>query len=393
MYLKGKSAGVIGGGIGGLSAALALARRGADVTVFEQAMALGEVGAGVQISTNGVRVMQALGLDPLAGNAGNMPTSVELRDGISGGAIVTLPLNRSPANPFIQYHRADLLNLLATGCDKAGVVVQLGKSASVANCETGQILCTDGSDPVEFDVVIAADGVRSTSRQTYFAGESPPFAGQVAWRALVPADAVPEFADQTGTRLYLGPKRHLVVYPLRDRGLINIVAVEERDTWAAEGWNHHDDPENLRRAFRNWCPYVIGLLQRIDAPLLWGLFEHPVLPRWSRGKAALLGDAAHPMLPFMAQGACMALEDAWVLAAMLDQHGDTYKALKVYEKYRKPRATRVQAVSHRNARIYHAAHPLVRRPLHLGMTLAAKVASGLLTRRYNWIYDLDVTKV
>ena len=392
LHLNRKNVAVIGAGIGGLAAALALARRGARVTVYEQTEALGEVGAGLQVSPNGVRVLRALGLDPIAGNAAAMPPCVELRDFRTGRAIVTLPMNQTAAQPFVQLHRADLVGILARGCEGAGVAVRFGEPAEVVDSAQGTVLCPAGrGDTQDFDVIVAADGIRSPSRADHLAGKDPRFTGQVAWRALIPARAVPEFSEQTGTRIYLGPHRHIVCYPLRNRSLINLVAVEERETWTQEGWNHADDVQNLHRAFDGWCAYVTRMLAQVKEPLIWGLFTHPELPRWSAGKLALLGDAAHPTLPFMAQGACMALEDAWVLAEALDNDADTGTALRAYENIRKPRASRVQATSRGNSGIYHAANPLLRVGLHMGMRTANRVAPKLLSRRYDWIYEFDVT--
>jgi len=388
MALAGQNTAVIGAGIGGLAAALALAKRGAKVSLFEQAAELGEVGAGLQISANGVVVMQALGLDPLAGNAKNMPHCVGMHDHESGREIISLPMNDAADMPFLQLHRADLLNTLAKGCLAAGVQFHFGQAAEVLDPDQGVISVAPDQN---FDVIVAADGVRSVARLNHFAGQKPKYTGQAAWRALVPAADFPEFTQQKGTRLYLGPGCHVVIYPLRDRSLINIVAVTERKDWTAEGWNQTDSNANLRDAFAGWCPYVSNLLARVQDPLLWGFFAHPQLPNWSKGRVALLGDAAHPMLPYMAQGACMGLEDAWVLATVLDREDDVSLALQSYERLRKPRATKVQQTSFGNAQIYHVSNPLLRFGLHTGMGIAAKLAPSLLTQRFDWIYNLDVT--
>ncbi len=389
MHLNGKNVAVIGAGIGGLAAALAMAQRGAKVQVFEQAETLGEVGAGLQISANGIAVLQALGLDPIAKNSGNMPSVVELCDHKSGRVITRLPQNRQAGKPFLQLHRADLLADLAAACDAAGVKTHLGRACEVLDVEKGVVSVQPDQ---AFDAVIAADGVRSPCRATHFAGTKPGYTGQAAWRGLVPAQNFPRFAEQAGTRLYLGPKRHIVVYPLRDRSLINIVAVQERADWTAEGWNQIDSPANLQAAFADWNPYVRELLGQVEHPILWGFFAHPQLSHWAKGRVALLGDAAHPMLPYMAQGACMGLEDAWVLAAMLDRENNVPEALQSYEHLRKPRASKVQQTSLGNSKIFHAENPLVRLGLHTGMGIAGKIAPGLMTQRFDWIYDLDVTK-
>lgn len=389
MALAGKKIAVIGAGIGGLAAALAMAKRGANVQVFEQASELGEVGAGLQISANGVAVLDALGLDPLAGNAGNLPFQVELRDYKTGRQIVSLPLNESSEMPFMQLHRADLLDSLANGCKQAGVEFHFGQACEVLDTEKGVISAVPNQN---FDVIVAADGVRSACRTAHFAGQKPKYTGQAAWRALVPAAIFPTFAEQQGTRVYIGPGRHVVIYPLRDCSWVNIVAVEERKDWTAEGWNQVDSTENLQAAFEGWCPYVSDLLAKIRDPLLWGFYAHPELASWTKGRVTLLGDAAHPMLPFMAQGACMGLEDAWVLAATLDTEDDVDLGLQSYERLRKSRATKVQKTSSGNGKIYHASNPLIRLGLHTGIGIAGKLVPSLLTSRFDWIYNLDVTK-
>ena len=389
MHLHGKNIAVIGAGIGGLAAALAMALRGAKVQVFEQAESLAEVGAGLQISANGIVVLQALGLDPVVRNQGNMPSMVELCEYKSGRVITQLPQNRQAEKPFLQLHRADLLADLASACERAGVEMHLGRACEVLDPQKGTLSLLPDQ---EFDAVIAADGVRSPCRATHFAGDKPGYTGQAAWRGLVPAQDFPRFAEQAGTRLYLGPKRHIVIYPLRDESLINIVAVQERADWTAEGWNQIDSPANLQAAFAGWTPYVRELLAQVKDPILWGFFAHPPLPNWVKGRVALLGDAAHPMLPYMAQGACMGLEDAWVLAAMLDRISDVSEALASYEHLRKPRATKVQETSLGNSKIYHAENPLVRFGLHTGMGIAGKLAPSLMTQRFDWIYNLDVTR-
>jgi salicylate hydroxylase len=188
----------------------------------------------------------------------------------------------------------------------------------------------------------------------------------------------------------MGPGRHLVAYPLRGGELINFVAVEERASWTQEGWTHPDDPARLRAAFAGWAPEVTGLLAAVEETFLWGLFDHAELPEWVAGRLALLGDACHPMLPFLAQGATMALEDAWVLAAELDLAEDPAGGLMAYEARRKRRATRVQRAAARNGRIYHFAVPGARQFLHLGMRAVSAVAPGALIGRFDWLYGGDV---
>ncbi|MFO1142611.1 MAG: FAD-dependent monooxygenase [Amaricoccus sp.] len=393
MSLAGLEVVVVGGGIGGLAAALALARRGAQVSVFEQAPALGEVGAGLQVGPNGVAVLAALGLAQTAVAAASVPEAVELRDHRNGRLIVRLPLGAAFAarygRPYLQFHRADLLALLADAAAGAGVGVVTGRRVeSVAASGVGVRIETD-SGGHEAAVAVAADGLRSAVRAAHLAGRPPRFTGHVAWRALVPADRVE--APPGATQVTLAPGRHTVSYPLRSGQLVNLVAIEERSAWQPEGWSITDDPANLRRAFAGWSGPSGALLAAVDQCFLWGLFDHPPLAAWTAGRIALLGDACHPMLPFLAQGATMALEDAWVLADALDRARTPEAGLAAYAARRIARATRVQRSAAGAGRLYHL-RPGLAGAAHLGLRLAGPLGRALLTRRFDWLYGRDVTQ-
>jgi salicylate hydroxylase len=187
----------------------------------------------------------------------------------------------------------------------------------------------------------------------------------------------------------MGSGRHLVAYPLRGGRVVNLVAVERRDEWAEEGWTHPDLPETVRAAFAGWAPEVRALLAGLDSTFLWGLFDHPPLPEWTRGRLALLGDACHPMLPFLAQGATMALEDAWVLAQELDLAADPGDGLIAYEDRRRARATAVQRAAARNGRVYHLPPP-ASLAAQAALSAASRLAPGLLLGRFDWVYGADV---
>jgi salicylate hydroxylase len=213
----------------------------------------------------------------------------------------------------------------------------------------------------------------------------PFFTGQVAWRALVrDPDAAPE------VQVFMGPRRHLVTYPLA-WGLRNIVAVEERAEWTAEGWHNEDDPDNLRRTFAGFAPEVRRWLDDIEQVHLWGLFRHPVAARWHDGHRAILGDAAHPTLPFLAQGANMALEDAWILADRLDRLPQA-DALAAYQAARRDRVARIVAAASANARNYHLSSPVVRTLAHAALRIGGALAPSAALRRFDWIYRYDATQ-
>lgn len=387
MSLIGLPITVLGGGIAGLSAARALALRGADVTVLEQAESLAEVGAGLQVSPNGVRVLEALGLGHGVRNLGLRAEAVELRD--HGGArVARLGVGaRDPGYFFL--HRADLIDLLAQGAREAGVKVLLLQRIAAAELgEGGAVLRTVQGGEHRARLAVGADGLNSVLRQALNGRVVPFFTRQVAWRALVPAAG----GEAPVATVWMGPKRHLVSYPLRAGRLINLVAVEERGAWAEEGWHHQDDPDLLRAAFAGFAPEVRRLLDRVETVHLWGLFRHPVAKAWhDGGAAAIVGDAAHPTLPFLAQGANLALEDAWVLAAKLAGHDCLASGLAAYQAARAPRAVRVIDAATRNARNYHLSAPPVRAAAHLALRISGALAPDALTKRFDWIYGYDAT--
>lgn len=381
--LKGRSVTVLGGGVAGLAVARALALRGAAVSVLEQAEAIREVGAGLQISPNGARVIEALGLGPALAAAGQPAEAVELCDGETGARVLHMPLGEG----YRFVHRADLIALLADGARAAGVEIRLlQKVTEVTLGAHPPRLATAQGLEIETPVLIGADGLHSRVRQALNGTVAPFFTHQVAWRATLPAEpGTPPVA-----KVYMGRGRHLVTYPLRGGRLRNVVAVEERRKWAEESWSLTDDPLALRIAFADFAPEVRGWLDAIDTPNLWGLFRHPVAPRWHGEGAAILGDAAHPTLPFLAQGANMALEDAFVLARTLDEHDDAAVALAAYQAAREDRVRRIVAAANANARAYHLAGPM-RTLAHLGLRMMGALAPGAMLKRFDWLYGFDAT--
>lgn len=373
---------VAGGGIGGLAAALSFARRGARVTLLEQAPALTEVGAGLQVTPNGGAVLRALGLGDAVLARGLRAAAVEPVDALTGHRIACFDLSALPGAPYVFLHRADLIDILATACRAAGVELRTGTRVARIS-PAGEVRSEAGVlNPV---LAVGAEGLHSDLRRTLNGGDAPFFTGQVAWRAIVRAEAPPV------ARIWMAPGRHVVTYPLPG-GRLNLVAVQERAAWAAEGWHHEDDPAHLRAAFADACPELQGLLALVAAPRLWGLFRHPVAAHWVAEGAAILGDAAHPTLPFLAQGANLALEDAWVLAACCDARQSLGEALGRYEALRRPRVQRAIAAANANAVNYHLSG-WRRGAAHGALGLLGRLAPGAFLRRMDWLYGHDVTQV
>lgn len=383
MPLDGLRIAVLGAGIGGLAAAQALARHGADVTVLEQAAEIAEVGAGLQISPNGCAVLDALGLGAALRGRALQAEAVQLCD-FHGAEVLRLDLT-GRGGAFLFLHRADLIDVLAMGARAAGVRMRLLQR--VTKVEPGPRPRVDLASGATFeaDLVIGADGLHSVARAALNGMTAPFFTRQVAWRALIPntAGRGPE------VRVHMGPMRHVVSYPLREGRLLNIVAVQERAAWTAESWSQTDDPQALRAAFADFGAEVRAMLAAVEQVHLWGLFRHPVAQVWQREGVAILGDAAHPTLPFMAQGACLALEDAWVLASALAQAQTPAAGLARYQALRETRARRVVDAASRNAWKYHLSFPPLRWAAHTALRAGGRLAPERMLRQFDWIYDYD----
>lgn len=389
MTLRHLNITIIGAGIGGLAAALVLQRKGAQVTVLEQSEVVSEVGAGLQITPNGMAVLQALELNDALAWCSQRAKAVVLREYRRGNQVLRLDLDQYAADlRYYFVHRADLIQILAEAAREAGVQVRLLQKVERVDSETKPVVHLANGAQCGGDLVIGADGLHSQARRALNETSQPFFTRQVAWRAIVPNHSkLPAEAQ-----VFMGPGQHLVAYPLRDGSVVNLVAVQERRAWAEEGWHFPDDPENLRQAFSGFGGEAHHLLSQVQDCALWGLFRHPVARHWHKGAVALLGDAAHPTLPFMAQGGNLALEDAWVLGAALEARpGDIPAALASYQDARRERAVKVVEAASRNAWKYHLRAPL-NWPAHQILRLGGRLAPQRVVSQFDWIYRHDVTR-
>ena len=351
---------IAGGGIGGLTAALCLARAGFEAHVFEQAADFGEIGAGIQLSPNCSRVLHHLGLAPALEQCAFLPEGTEFRAWKTGRLIGSSSLGpgvrKRYGAPYYHVHRGDLLGVLIEAARQREAIA-LHASAQVEGFvqDAGSVRVAIAGRTEEADALIGADGIHSTVRAGLFGDEAPTFTGNVAWRALVPADRLPQGLLNRVATVWWGPGRHFVCYYVRGGSLVNCVCVVEKRGWEVESWTERGDHAELKGDFAGWHAAVQTLIDNMDPESLykWALYDRPPMSRWGTGAVTLLGDACHPTLPFMAQGAAMAIEDAAVLAGCLSGESGIVAGFKRYEDLRRERTARVQNGSRRNAKVFH----------------------------------------
>jgi salicylate hydroxylase len=357
--------GIVGAGIGGLAAALALLRAGQRVTVFEQAPQLAEVGAGLSLSPTAAHALNHLGLHEVLQTRAFHPEEQCVRHWQDGRSLSSSNRGRALIERYGEryylIHRADLHDALATAVRAIDpAAIHLGKRfARLAQDADGVDLAfTDGST-ARVDLLVGADGARSRVRQALFGELDVTYTGYIAWRGLVPMDRVPQEILDPPSGIFLGPGHLVNRYPVRGRTLLNFVAFAERDAWTAEGWAIRSSIEELLAEFEGWTPMVRRFMERVppDQLFKWGLFDREPLVAWSSGHATLLGDAAHPILPFLGHGAVLAIEDAVVLGRALGAASTTGEALARYEAARRERASFVVLESRKAARAFHAPDP------------------------------------
>lgn len=384
---------IAGGGIGGLTAALALLQRGVNVKVFEQAGALGEIGAGVQISPNGCRVLAALGLLDEARMFGVEPAGKEIRLWNSGETWPLFDLaataDRDYGFPYLMFHRADLHGLLlrAVQCAAPDAIRLDHKVVAVEQDSSSVRLMLANGGSAEADILIGADGVHSAVRNAVDEPARASFTGCMAWRGVVPTDRLPAHFRRLVGANWIGPGRHVVTYPLRRGELFNFVGVVERDDWRVESWTELGSWEECAQDFAGWHEDVQILIDTIDEHYRWALLSRPPMTRWSRGRVALLGDACHPMLPFMAQGAVMAIEDGYVLARALAAHADHDDAFATYEAARLQRANRCVVAADRNRQLFH--NERLADAADAARYVADQWHEDKVRERYDWLFAYD----
>jgi salicylate hydroxylase len=366
---------IIGAGIGGLAAACALRQHGFAVTVYERAAAVGEVGAGLQLGPNAVKVLRALGvlevLRPLAFEPTNMVSlawddaHLRFREPLKAIAAARF------GAPYLMAHRADLHRLLLERLPDAAIVRNAHCVGAASTATSARADFADGRT-IEADVVIGADGINSAVRETLFGPQPARYTQQMAWRCMVPIGCVPTRVGPGGAVAvgrdeyvgWIGPDGHVICYPIRGGETYNIFAGHVSDAWVDESWTVPSSVEELLAGYVGWNKALLDMLSEVRECFKWGIRDRDPLPRWSSGRVTLLGDAAHPMMPTLAQGAAMALEDAYAVARHLARHrDDPARGLAAYDAERVPRASKVQLQARQqflNNRLTPAPPPLSR---------------------------------
>jgi len=384
---------VAGAGIGGLTAALAIARHGLHVTVFDQAQRLEETGAGIQLSPNASRILIALGLGEQLRRHVVAPEELRIMNARTARVLARAPLGavaeKRYGAPYWVIHRGDLQAVLIDAVRvHPGIVLNLGaRVEDFALNEDGiTVFARSAQHRVEDRGValIAADGLWSNLRRRLGHRREPRFARRTAWRALARADALMPELRAPAVNLWFGTRAHLVHYPVRGGSLINVVAIV-RDDWREPGWSAPGERAEILARYRTpmWSAVPRAILAAPEHWQKWALYDRPPLARWGKGAVTLLGDAAHPMLPYLAQGAAMAIEDAAVLAQRLaDARDDPAGAMRRYERQRRERAARAQRAARRNGIVYQLGGPGA-----FLRTLALTAIGGeRLLARYDWLY-------
>jgi salicylate hydroxylase len=373
---------IVGGGLAGLAAANALQKFGFEVEVFEQSPTLGEIGAGISVSSQAIKALRAIGVGERTATVGNVSQGIQTRNMHTGE-----PLEfREPAAvrygaPHCFFHRADLLNALASGIEPAHI--HLGQRLTgIEERQSGVTLTFANGTTRQADIVIGADGIHSVVRRALYGEDHPVYTGQMVWRALLKgSDVSPEITEPTGNNQWLGEGRHLMSYYLRGREVINVVTQQDTDKWVEEGWSIAGDPDEMRASFPNPEPRLKTLLSLVTHCSKWGLFTRPLTDSWGRGRIQLIGDAAHAMLPNAGQGAGQSFEDAYILARWLDaERHDPVEALGNFRRIRIPRVHAVQRRSLANARMKHT----VDRKVQKAWLSKEETADGMA-----WIWGFD----
>lgn len=384
---------IAGGGIGGLTAGACLLQAGIDVSIYEQAEELGEIGAGIQVSANAARVYKHIGLLDQLCEYGFLPEEYRFRIFDEGEILQTIPLGKSYVErqqaPYISIHRADLLQLLVDKVEslKPGAIHLNAQAKDFSEDGDGIILNFTNHSSVRGDILVGADGIKSSIRKQIIGDTPVNYTGDASWRVVVPMDALPKEHRQNSVDIWVGPGKHAVTYPMRQGKLLNLVGCVEHDAWDEESWVASRPWEELKADFEGWHPAIKAIIEAADREKCyrWAMNNRAPVSNWTTGRATLLGDSAHPTLPYMAQGAAMAVEDAVILARALGQESNSRDALQLYQRNRIERTTRIVKESSSNRKLFHLSS--------VSKLREAFAERDMNTERNAWLFSYDPVNV
>jgi salicylate hydroxylase len=391
MTHKNLSIAIVGGGIGGLSAALSLLRAGVDVQVYERSRTISEVGAGIAVSPNASRILHRLGLAQALESTAVKPLAWHDRRWDDGRTLLRSPvagaMEAAFGFPLYHMHRADLVNALARALPPERVHTGQALKTFVERGDQVEAEFENGAH-IRVDALVGADGIHSVVRQELFGPEQPRFTGCIAYRGLIPAERLAHLHLDRTAQIWMGPGKHFVHMYVRPQQLVNFVAVIEQDAWTQESWTDRGEVADVLAAYEGWHPQVRSIISAVDETFKWALFDRQPMAHWSVGRVTLLGDACHPMLPFKAQGAAQAIEDGATLAACLAglSAADIPAALRRYETLRLARTARAQGESEANKTRHHLADGPAQQARDAGM---ARGGTDFSVEAMGWLYEYD----
>lgn len=391
---------IAGGGIAGLTTAVVLCLKNWRVTLIEQAAEFSEVGAGLQLSPNGVRLLEALQVMPFLESSLFEPEAIEMRNGQSGNRLFALPLRQASVKRwgarYVNIYRPDLVSALLQRLQafRSSGQLQLINAQRVSGYRQSKDelhVLIEGGESRSADVLVGADGIQSLLRRQMHGATAPRFTGNVAWRAVMPVESLEQFAPPPTACIWTGSAKHAVTTRVRSGHWVNFVGVVEQEGWQEEGWRIRGTTEQAMADFSGWNPTISRCIQSAAELYRWALFDRPPLPYWNDGRVVLLGDAAHPMLPSMAQGAVQSIEDAYLLGELL---GDgvgvngaaTAEACSLLFDQRIKRTTRVQRVSANNMTLFHTRGRIRQLARFEPARIAGRIAPWALYGMNDWLY-------
>tara|TARA_Y100001970_G_scaffold229888_1_gene285264 strand:- start:2740 stop:3897 length:1158 start_codon:yes stop_codon:yes gene_type:complete len=344
---------IVGSGISGLTAAYALKRNNIEVDLFERSQSITEFGAGITLSKNATTLLKELKLMEALSSKSNLPMRSYIRNYKSANIINSMDFDKN----FITMDRRDLVQTLATKFEDIGGTIHFGKQIKSVDPSTGEVSVSE-EETISYDLILFCDGINSLLRNLYIDEQEPRFTNYVAWRGIISEDNLPHYEGSDKVNVYYGPGGHCVHYPIGGEGLINFIAIEHNSMWSEESWKIEGNKSEFLERFKDWNETLVHMLGSAEKIYKWGIFQRPPPKKLYKDKCVLLGDAAHPMVPFLGQGGCLAIEDAFCLAFLLDNNNDLSTALEKYDKVRNRRAKLMQRRSQFQGLFNHISNPL-----------------------------------